>query len=357
MFYMPAIKITQEPFGKLKDGCAVTKYTLTNASGAYVSFVDYGGHIVELVVPDASGKLSDIVLGYDTIDTVTTGGGYMNALVGRYANRIGGASFELDGKVYTLAANNGANHLHGGIVGFDKRIWTSKAVDDGVELCLVSEDGDEGYPGTLSVSVIYRWSEDNALTIEYAATCDKRTIMNLTNHAYFNLAGLAAQSLATHEIRINADAITPVSSPACIPTGELMRVDGTPFDLRSFRNIREGLEGIGTNEQMKFGNGYDHNFVLNGKGLREACVVRESSTGREMVVTTDAPGVQFYSGNSIKGDTIGKAGRPYAARQGFCLETQNFPDSIHHAAFPSPVLSPGETYRTTTRFSFGVRGR
>ncbi|MDR1570103.1 MAG: galactose mutarotase [Oscillospiraceae bacterium] len=349
-----AVKITRKPFGELPDGAKADAFTLTNESGASVSFTAYGGTILSILVPDRAGELGDVTLGYPSLAAMRVAGGYMNALVGRYANRIGGASFELDGKTYRLAANDGVNHLHGGAVGFDKKIWRADEIKGGVRLGIISPDGEEGYPGELSVAVTYTWNDANELGILYEAVSDGRTILNLTNHAYFNLSGPSYPNLDRHSIRVDADAITAVSGAGCIPTGERLPVENTPLDLRSLRNISEGLSEESTNEQMRFGSGYDHNYIINGAGMRLAAEAVDFLSGRTMRVYTDQPGVQFYSGNHISGTTIGKAGVPYRRRQGFCLETQNFPDAIHHPDFPSCVLSPGEVYRRETRFAFGT---
>ncbi|MDR2505549.1 MAG: galactose mutarotase [Oscillospiraceae bacterium] len=349
------MSINKEVWGT-KDGREVYLYTMANAQGASVSFTTYGGHLISINVPDKDGKLTDVLLGYDTLDRLLRGSGFMGALVGRYANRIGGAKFTLDGKQYTLAANNGANTLHGGLVGFDKQIWNAAQVGGGVRLSLVSRDGDEGFPGELAVSVLYTWSDDNALDILYEATASKKTVVNLTNHAYFNLAGLSSEDLSTHTIALDSDYITEIADGAAIPTGKDYPVEGTPFDLRNGRNIGVGLaEGLANNEQMKFVGGYDHNYVLNGEGFRKIGSVCESATSRAMDIYTDQPGVQFYSGNSIKEENVGKNGEHYKKRQGFCLETQKYPDTPNQPSFPSAALRPGETYTHHTRYAFGVK--
>lgn len=349
-----SINISREPFGEMPDGRVVEKYTLASAGGAELSVVTYGGTILSIRVPDKHGKLGDVTLGYGSLPAMRAGGGYMNALIGRYANRISGASFELDGKTYSLAANDGGNSLHGGSVGFDQKIWDAEIIGGGVRLTLTSPDGDEGYPGELSVSVTYTLSDEGTVGILYEARTDRSTIVNLTNHAYFNLSGPGYPDLDQHSIYINADAITPVLSSGCIPTGKLMPVDGTPFDLRKPRNIIEGLALQASDEQMTFGVGYDHNFALNGTGMRLAAEVNDAASGRIMKVFTDQPGVQFYSGNHINSPVIGKAGVPYRYRQGFCLETQDFPDAPHHQSFPSVALRPGEKYRRETLFAFSA---
>ncbi|MDR1598734.1 MAG: galactose mutarotase [Oscillospiraceae bacterium] len=349
-----AAAVTREPFGRAPDGTPVDQFTITNASGASVSLVTLGGTITSINVPDRDGKLGDVVLGYDNLAATRVAGGYMNALIGRVCNRIGGARFTLNGEEYRLARNDKGNHLHGGAVGFDKHIWEAEIIGQGVRLTTVSPDGEEGYPGSLSVAVTYTFTDDNALSIQYEASTDKDTVVNLTNHAYFNLEGLGSRTIADHEMMIDADSVTAVASADCIPTGELYPVAGTPLDLRGFRNLGEALSLEKTDPQMIRGVGFDHNYVLNGKGFRLAAMVRSPASGRVMRVDTDAPGVQFYSGNHIRGEVIGKAGVPYEYRQGFCLETQNWPDAINRPNFPDSVLRPGQQYSTKTTFTFGI---
>ncbi|MDR0396858.1 MAG: galactose mutarotase [Oscillospiraceae bacterium] len=349
-----AAAVVRAPFGRMPDGTPVDQFTITNASGASVSIVTLGGIITSVVVPDRNGKLGDVVLGYDNLSAMRVAGGYMNAVIGRVCNRIGAARFTLNGIEYQLARNDNGNHLHGGAVGFDKRVWDAEIVERGVRLTLVSPDGDEGYPGALTVNVTYTFTDDNALTIQYQAVSDKDTIVNLTNHAYFNLEGLESRSIADHEMRINAESVTAIASAECIPTGELYPISGTPLDLREFRNLGEALEMEKTDPQMSMGVGFDHNYVMKGKGFKRAATLRAPKSGRVMHVDTDAPGLQFYSGNHIHGDTIGKAGEPYEYRQGLCLETQNWPDAINHPGFPSSVLKPGGKYSTKTTFTFDV---
>ncbi|MEG0766780.1 MAG: aldose epimerase family protein [Clostridia bacterium] len=346
--------LTKKPFGSLPTGETVALYTLTNTRGASVCIATYGGTLVSINVPDASGLFGDVLLGYDQLDAMRQASGYMGMLIGRFANRIGGAQFSLGGKTYQLAANNGVNHLHGGVHGLHHKVWEATAGDDCLILRCESPDGEENYPGTLAVQVTYTWSETCALGIHYQAVCDQDTVINLTNHAYFNLSGPACPTILQHEIQIDAEAITAVADSACIPTGELRPVADTPFDLRTFRTIGEGLDQA--DEQLRFGNGYDHNFVLYPAqgGVRRIAQVRDRASGRQMEVYTDQPGVQFYTGNSIKSDFPGKLGVPYHARQGLCLETQTFPDGIHHPTFPSCVLKAGDTFDSTTRFGFST---
>ncbi|GHU67400.1 aldose 1-epimerase [Clostridia bacterium] len=349
---MPAITVKRAPFGEMPDGRLVDQYTITNASGSSVSLVTLGGTITSINVPDRDGKLGDVVLGYNNLAAMRVAGGYMNAIIGRIGNRIGGAKFTLNGVEYRLAQNDHGNHLHGGKVGFDKHVWQAEVIDGGVRLTTVSLDGEENYPGTLNVAVTYTFSDDNALTIQYEATTDKDTIINLTNHAYFNLEGLQSRTISDHEIKIDSNAITEISSAECIPTGKLYPVEGTPLDLREFRSMGEGLSKESTDVQMSYGVGYDHNYTLSQEGFRRVVTARAPKSGRVMHVDTDAPGVQLYSGNHIHGDVIGKAGVPYEYRQGFCLETQNWPDAVNHPNFPNSVLKPGGKYSTKTTFTF-----
>lgn len=340
--------------GRLPDGREVFKYTLENASGAYAEISTLGGCLLSLVVPDKAGVPGDVLLGYNTIESMRAAKGYMGMLIGRYANRIGGAAFDLNGKTYLLAKNDGENHLHGGVAGFDKYVWQDQARADALALSLHSPDGDEGYPGALDVTVTYTFTEQNTLRIHYSAAADQDTILNLTNHAYFNLSGPETPSIEHHRMQIHADAITSVSSRACIPDGKLYLVDGTPFDLRRPYALRDGFARQGEDTQMQYGNGYDHNYVIRDWDgtLRQAALVEDPASGRRMEAWTDQPGIQFYSGNSISPDVPGKRGLPYKPRQGFCLETQRFPDSIHHPQFPSCVLRAGEVYDTTTEYRF-----
>lgn len=349
--------IRHEVMGYVPDGTAVQRYTLENRQGAYAEISTLGGCLMRICVPDRQGVLDDVLLGYDTVEAMLSASGYMGMLVGRYANRIGGAAFELNGKTYNLAKNDKGNHLHGGIRGFDKYVWQAREEGEALILSIGSPDGDEGYPGALDVQVTYAFTDDNVLCIAYHAMCDADTIINLTNHAYFNLSGPQSPSIEEHFIQIHADAITAVADRACIPTGELMPVENTPFDLRSPRQIGEGLKGQASNIQMQYGSGYDHNFCIQGEGgmLRQACLVEDPCSGRLMETWTDQPGVQFYTGNMIAGNTPGKLGVPYQPRQGFCLETQHYPDSIHHAGFPSCVLRAGDEYATITEYRFSTK--
>jgi aldose 1-epimerase len=349
---------TKKSFGKTLDGQSVDLYVLTNKSGAEVSITNYGGAVVSLKVPDRSGKLADIVLGYDNADGYVADKSYFGALVGRYGNRIGHAQFVLDGKTYTLAKNNGENTLHGGIKGFNKALWAARTIPFGggqaLELGYISKDGEEGFPGTLTVRVIYALTDANALQITYWATTDKKTVVNLTNHAYFNLAGQGSGDILHHLIMIQADKFTPVDA-GLIPTGELRDVAGTPFDFRKPTAIGARIDQA--DEQLKLGGGYDHNFVIRRTGdTGESLAARvvEPTSGRVMEVWTTEPGIQFYTGNFLDGKTVGKGGATYPKRNAFCLETQHFPDSPNQPKFPTVVLIPGEDYRTITTYKFSV---
>src|SRR6266851_954543 len=348
---------TKKSFGKTPDGQPVYLYVLTNKSGAEVSITNYGGAVVSLKVPDRNGKLADVVLGYDSVDGYVNDKSYFGALVGRYGNRIGHAQFVLDGKTYTLAKNNGENSLHGGIKGFNKALWKAKILSkkggQSLELSYLSKDGEEGFPGNLKVIVTYTW-DANALMIEYSATTDKKTVVNLTNHSYFNLAGQGSGDILGHLLTIQADQFTPVDS-GLIPTGELRDVMDTPFDFRKPTAIGARIDQ--DDEQLKLGSGYDHNFVLRmpmDHGEYLAARVLEPATGRVLEVWTTEPGVQFYTGNFLDGKTAGTGGATYPRRNAFCLETQHFPDSPNQPKFPSVVLKPGERYNTITTYKFSV---
>ena len=308
-------------------------------------------------VPDRNGKLDDVTLGFDTLDPYLAAHPYFGALIGRYGNRIGKAKFKLDGKEYRLAANNGPNALHGGLKGFDKVVWQAESFDRpegvGVILSYTSPDGEEGYPGTLKVKVTYSLTGKNELILDYHATTDKATPVNLTSHAYFNLAGPGVRDILDHQMMVNAESITPVDS-TLIPTGEIMSVEGTPFDFRKPTGI--GARIGANDQQIKYGPGYDHNFVLNrkGEGLVLAARVSEPTTSRVMEVSTTEPGVQFYTGNFLHGTLTGRGGHAYKRRHGFCLETQHFPDSPNKPDFPSTILRPGEMYTSKTVYAFSV---
>ena len=351
---MHAATIQKADFGKTADGTSVSLYTLTNAKGMEAKIATYGGAIVSLKTPDRTGKMGDVVLGYDNLAGYTGGKAFFGALVGRYANRIAKGQFSIDGKTYNVPKNDGANALHGGIHGFDKHVWTGRELPGGaLELKYVSKDGEEGYPGTLSVTVTYTLTDDNRLRIRYQASTDKPTVLNLSNHSYFNLKGDG--DILGHLVTLNADRYTPVDA-GLIPTGELRPVEGTPFD---FRRARTPGERIGqADEQLKIGKGYDHNWILNrtGTGLSLAARVEENGvSGRIMEIYTDQPAVQFYTSNFLDGTEKGKGGKVYGLRSGFCFETQHYPDSPNHPAFPSTVLRPGEKYDTTTEFRFSAK--
>jgi aldose 1-epimerase len=349
----------KEAFGTTADGKAVDLYTLTNAKGTEVRAMTYGGIIVSLRVPDRDGKLGDVVLGRDTLAQYVEASPYFGAIIGRYGNRIGKARFTLDGKEYKLAANNGPNALHGGVRGFDKVVWQAEPFQKdgnvGVVFSYTSPDGEEGYPGTLQAQVTYTLGDDDTLAFAYHATTDKATPVNLTQHSYFNLAGDGAGDILGHEVTLKASRFTPVDK-TLIPTGELKSVEGTPFDFRTPQTI--GARINADDEQIKFGGGYDHNFVLDreeGGTLQLAATVYEPTSGRVMEVSTTEPGIQFYSGNFLDGTITGKSGHVYKHRTGFCLETQHFPDSPNKPKFPSTILKPGATYDTRTVYAFSVR--
>jgi aldose 1-epimerase len=350
-------KPSMKPFGTTPSGEPIELYTLRNAKGAEVDIITWGATVTRIAAPDRTGKKADVVLGFDTAEGYTKTHPFFGSIVGRYGNRIGKAKFSLNGVEYTLAKNNDENHLHGGSQGFDKRLWKARPVPsaDGqaVEMSYVSPDGEEGYPGTLKASVVYTLTAANGLRMDYRATTDKDTVVNLTNHSYFNLAGEGTGDILQHELMIDADRFTPVDK-GLIPTGELRPVEGTPFDFRKPTAI--GARINADDEQIRFGGGYDHNFVLNGQPgtLRGVVRVTEPSSGRVLEVFTTEPGVQFYTGNFLDGTVRGKAGKVYGRRTGFCLETQHFPDSPNKPSFPSTVLKPGQEYRTTTEYRFGV---
>lgn len=349
--------IASKPFGKTADGRAVTTYTLTNKKGMSASIIDYGGIVTSIMAPDKTGAMTDVVLGFGAIEGYEKNPApYFGALIGRYGNRIGKASFKLEGKEYKLAANNGPNHLHGGIKGFDKAVWQAKELpgdEPGLALTYTSKDGEEGYPGTLNVTVAYTLTNANELKIDYAATTDKDTVLNLTNHSYFNLAGAGQGDVLGHEIQFFASKFTPVDK-GLIPTGELKPVKGTPFDFSTPTAIGARIDAA--DEQIKLGGGYDHNFVLDSGGgaLSTAARVREPKSGRTLEVMTTEPGVQFYTGKFLDGTIIGKGGKTYPKHAAFCLETQHFPDSPNKPAFPTTVLKAGAEYKSTTVFRFGV---
>ena len=347
--------VTSESWGRLPDGREVTLFHIVSPSGMKMDVTNYGGIITLLTVPDRNGKFADIVLGFDSLESYLENTPYFGAIIGRYGNRIAEGRFSLDGENYELALNNGANHLHGGLVGFDKVLWDAEPFSDeenhGVIFKYESADGEEGYPGNLSVEVKYRLTPDSRVVFSYKATTDKATPVNLTQHTYFNLAGPASNSILGHELMITAAEFIPIDSNM-IPTGELRAVDGTPFDFRTPVTIGERINAGG--KQLEYGRGYDHNFVLPivATSLNLVARVFEPSSGRIMTVITTEPGLQFYSGNFLDGTLVGKGGVVYEHRSGFCLETQHFPDSPNQSAFPSTILRPGETYSSHTMYAF-----
>jgi aldose 1-epimerase len=352
-----ATVLTQAEFGKMPDGAAIRIYTLTNKNKLQARITNYAGVVVSLNAPGRDGKMADVVLGFDTLpEYLANPTQYFGAIIGRYGNRIGAARFTLNGVEYKLPKNNGENSLHGGDDGFFKRVWKPRVLPDGgLELSYLSQDGEEGYPGNLSVTVTYRLTDADELKIDYAATTDKDTVVNLTNHSYFNLKGAGSGDILGHNLMLNAERFTPVDK-GLIPTGELLGVAGTPFDFRRLTAIGARIEQ--NDEQLKIGAGYDHNWVLNksGNALTLAARVEEPSSGRTLEVYTTEPGIQFYTGNFLDGSVKGKGGKVYGHRSAFCLETQHFPDSPNHPAFPSTVLKPGQRYQSTTVYRFGTGG-
>ena len=348
--------IDKQPFGTMATGEPVDIYTLRNDNGAEARIMTYGGIVVSLKMPDKNGHFDDVVLGYDNLDSYVKNSPYFGALVGRYGNRIAGAKFTLDGTTYTLAANDGPNTLHGGLKGFDKRIWSAHASEstNGPQLVLhyLSKDGEEGFPGNLDVTATFTLMHDNALRLEYTATTDKDTVVNLTHHGYFNLAGKG--DILSHVVMIPADRFTPVDS-TLIPTGVLQPVENTPFDFRTPTAIGARIEQ--DDEQLKFGKGYDHNWVINKNTGELGLMARvtEPTTGRVMEVWSTEPGLQFYSGNFLDGTITGKGGQIYGHRDAFCMEPQHFPDSPHNPQFPTTELKPGEVYHNTIIYKFSTQ--
>jgi aldose 1-epimerase len=350
--------ITKASFGTMPDGSVVEVYTLRNAGGMEARICTYGGIVVSLTAPDRTGKFGDIVLGYDNLDGYRTNSPYFGALIGRYGNRIGGAKFTLEGKTYTLAANNGPNTLHGGLKGFDKVVWTAKPLagssGPALQLTYVSKDGEEGFPGTLSVTAVYTLADQNELRLNFTATTDKPTVCNLTHHSYFNLRGQGDGDILGHEVYINSDKTTPVNKEL-ITTGEYAPVEGTPFDFRKPTAI--GARINDPDSQLQFGPGYDHNWVINKPmgqlGLQAR--VHEPTSGRVMEVWSDEPGLQFYAGNFLDGTIKGKGGKVYQRRTGFCMEPQHYPDSPNKPMFPTTELKPGETFKNTIIYKFSAK--
>ncbi|MFW6006840.1 MAG: aldose epimerase family protein [Bacillota bacterium] len=351
-------RISFTTFGSTKKGEMVNLYTLVNKNGIKVDITNYGGLIIRLFVPDREGRLNDIALGYNTLEEYIEDSPYFGAVVGRYGNRIAGARFELDGKTYELPETEGNNHLHGGIEGFDKKVWEPtpyiKEGNPGLSLSYLSEDGEEGYPGNLEVTVDYCLTENNSLKIEYKAVTDKATPINLTQHSYFNLKGEGRGDIYNHILKVNADEYLPLNEEQ-LPTGEISSVKGTPLDFTTPQEIGERID-----EDFKIlniGGGYDLNYVINKEKeneMVEAAEVYEPVSGREMKVKTTEPGVQLYTANNLEG-MKGKSGRPYKKHHAICLETQHYPDSPNHDNFPSTILRPGENYQTVTEYQFSVR--
>ena len=348
-------KMQKQSFGKTEDGQPVDLYILTNKNGMEAAITNYGGTVVSLKVADRNGKFEDVVLGYDNLDGYATGKAYIGATVGRYANRIAHATFTLDGTTYTLAKNDGDNHLHGG---FNKRVWTAKDVSSiagqALELTYLSKNREEGFPGNLPVKVVYTLTDQNELKIDYSATTDKDTVLNLTNHAYFDLAGQGNGDILQQQIMIKADRFTPIDATS-IPTGELRSVKGTPFDFTNSTAIGARIDQ--DDQQLKLGRGYDHNFVLNGDTMRAlflAAQAYDPHSGRVLEVSTTEPGIQLYTGNFLDG-IHGKDGKVYNRRYAFCLETQHFPDSPNHPNFPSAELKPGQHFQSTTVYKFSTK--
>jgi aldose 1-epimerase len=356
----PPRKLQVSEFGKTKDGATVYRYVLTNNKNLEAVVISYGASLVSVKTPDRNGKIADVVFGYDDLDGYEQDKAYIGATVGRFANRIVGGEFVLDGTTFHIPKNNGPNTLHGGTIGFNKRVWTgldrSRADAEVLELSYTSPDGEQGFPGTLKVTVAYTLPADkNELRIDYSATTDQDTVLNLTNHSYFNLSGDPTQQILNHQILIRGQKFVPVNA-SLIPTGELRPVAGTPFDFTKATAIGARIDQ--DNEQLKFGMGYDQTWVLeaNGKsGPQLAAEAFEPVSGRVLEVLTTQPGVQFYTGNSLDGTARGKGGQLYARRTAFCLETQHFPDSPNQPNFPSTELKPGETFQSTTILRFSTR--
>jgi len=351
-----SMSIQKTDFGKTKDGQTVDLYTLTNKHGMVAKVMTFGAILTELHVPDRAGHDADVVLGFDNLQQYLDGHPFFGAIAGRYANRIAKGKFTLNGKQYTLAVNNGPNSLHGGNVGFDKHVWHAESMNSAagpaVHLTYVSADGEEGYPGKLTTHVTYTLTDDNQLKIDYKATTDKPTILNLTNHSYFNLHGSGSgKDILDHVVQLNADNYTPTDD-TLIPTGEIKSVKGTPYDFTTPKAIGKDIAATPGNP-----NGYDNNFVVNGKPgtMRIAARVSDPDTGRTMEVWTTQPGVQLYTGNFLDGKLTGIGGKPYVIHYALCLETQHYPDSINHPNFPSVVLNPGETFTSTTAYKFSAK--
>jgi aldose 1-epimerase len=356
----PGPTISSEPWGTTANGTAVTRYTMANSRGMRVSILTYGGIIQSLEVPDRRGRGANVVLGYDNLDDYLARGAFFGAIIGRFANRIANGSFTLDGTVYRLPRNSADNTLHGGPQGFDKRVWTASPFAEerrvGVVLSYRSPAGEMGFPGNLDTQVTYTLTDRNRLQMDYRATTDAPTVVNLTNHAYFNLAGEGSGSTDDHELRIEAGHYTPVVDAELIPTGEIAPVAGTPMDFTRSTPIGERIRG--SDPQLAFARGYDHNWVLDrapGTGLQRAAWARDPGSGRVLIVHTTEPGLQFYSGNALNGTIFGTSGRAYRQGDAFTLETQHFPDSPNQPGFPTTVLRPGEEFTSSTVYRFTAR--
>ncbi|MEO1260353.1 MAG: aldose epimerase family protein [Bacteroidota bacterium] len=357
---LPEITIKREPFGTLADGQIAELFTLRNRNGMEVKITNFGGIITHLIVPDKNGHMGDVVLGFDTLAGYVDEHPYFGAIVGRYGNRIAKGKFSINGKTYTLATNNGPNHLHGGLEGFDKKLWEATIVETEnhpfLRLQLTSPDGEEGYPGTLRIQVDYTLNIQGELRMDYTANTDQPTHVNLTNHAYFNLTSDPGQTILNHEVAINADSFIPVDE-TLIPTGEIASLDDSPLDFRTTKTIGRDIEV--EKRQIKYGGGYDHCWVLkrnaSAPDLQLAATAHDPASGRTLEVLTTEPGIQFYTGNFLDGTLVGKNGTTYLKRTGFCLETEHFPDSPNQPNFPPTLLQPGETYQSATVYRFSVR--
>jgi aldose 1-epimerase len=352
-----AASVSKTPFGATPDGQEVDKYTLKNKQGMQVDVITYGGIITSWTAPDKNGQYANVVLGYDSLAQYIRSNPYFGALIGRYGNRIAKGRFSVDGQTYSLETNDGSNHLHGGVKGFDKVVWTAgeQPTDNGAALKLtyVSRDGEGGYPGTLTSTVVYHLTDDNTLEVSYEAGADKKTIVNLTQHSYFNLSGDFSKNILDHELTIDADQYLPVDA-TLIPTGELRPVDNTAFDFRQAKSIGKDIEQ--KDDQLTKGKGYDHCWVLNKQGsFRKVSTAYHPTSGRYLEIFTDEPGIQFYCGNFLDGTLPAPGGGAYGHRTGFCLETQHYPDSPNQKSFPSVILAPGEQYATKTTFKFSTK--
>jgi len=352
------MKITQKPFGKTKNGEEATLYTITNSNGMKVSFTDYGANIVSIIVPDRNGKLDDVALGFENIEGYEDNKPGFGSFIGRSANRIGGAKFELNGKVYELEKNDGANNLHGGSPGYNKVMYDTEIFEDGdmisIEFSRLSPDGEQGFPGNLDITVTYSLTDNNELVIEYHAVSDKDTVVNLTNHSYFNLSGHNSGDILNHKVWINADKFTPTTDDL-IPTGELRDVSGTPMDFRTLKRIGDDIDS--DYEPLRQAGGYDHNYVLNNESgeVEKVAELVDESTGRVMEVFTNKPGMQFYTSNMLTPVENGKDGATYGKRAGVCFETQYFPNACNIKSFPSSILKAGQEYDFVTIYKFSCR--